>query len=62
MEKAMATHCSIPAWEIPWIQEPGRLRPWGRKRLRHDAVTKQDHVKNIFKGKGYILTSPPLLL
>ena len=57
MEKAMATHSSIPAWEIPSIAEPGRLRPWGRKRIRHGTVAKQHHVKNIFKGKGYIPTS-----
>ena len=25
----MATHFSILAWEIPWIEEPGRLCPWG---------------------------------
>ena len=23
MEKEMATHCSILAWEIPWTEEPG---------------------------------------
>ena len=22
----MATHCSILAWEIPWIEEPGGLQ------------------------------------
>ena len=25
LEKAMATHSSILAWEIPWTQEPGGL-------------------------------------
>ena len=25
MEKEMATHSSILAWEIPWMEEPGRL-------------------------------------
>ena len=25
LEKEMATHSSIPAWEIPWTEEPGRL-------------------------------------
>ena len=25
LEKAMATHCSILAWKIPWTQEPGGL-------------------------------------
>ena len=26
LEKGMATHCSIPAWKIPWTEEPGRLQ------------------------------------
>ena len=25
LEKGMATHSSILAWEIPWTEEPGRL-------------------------------------
>ena len=25
LEKGMVTHSSIPAWEIPWIEEPGGL-------------------------------------
>ena len=25
LEKELATHCSILAWEIPWTEEPGRL-------------------------------------
>ena len=25
LEKGMATHSSILAWRIPWIEEPGRL-------------------------------------
>ena len=24
-EKEMATHSSILAWRIPWVEEPGRL-------------------------------------
>ena len=28
-EKAMATHSSILAWEIPWMEEPGRLLSMG---------------------------------
>ena len=27
LEKEMATHSSIIAWNIPWIQEPGGYRP-----------------------------------
>ena len=30
VEKAMASHSSTVAWKIPWMEEPGSLRPWGR--------------------------------
>ena len=30
LEKEMATHSSILAWEIPWTEEPG-YGPWGRQ-------------------------------
>ena len=26
LEKEMTTHSSIPAWEIPWTEEPSRLK------------------------------------
>ena len=29
LEKGMATHCSIIAWEIPWTEEPGELQSMG---------------------------------
>ena len=29
LEKETATHSSILAWEIPWTEEPGRLRSMG---------------------------------
>ena len=29
LEKEMAAHSSILAWEIPWTQEPGRLQSTG---------------------------------
>ena len=29
LEKAMATHSSILAWEIPWTEEPGGLQTNG---------------------------------
>ena len=31
LEKEMATHYSILAWRIPWMEEPGELRSMGRK-------------------------------
>ena len=39
LEKEMATHYSILAWKIPWMEEPGRLESMGSKRVRHDWVT-----------------------
>ena len=40
LEKEMATHSSIPAWEIPWTEEPGGLQSIGLQRVGHDLVTK----------------------
>ena len=39
VEKAMAPHSSTLAWEIPWIEEPGRLQSMGSRRVRHDWAT-----------------------
>ena len=39
LEKEMATHSSILAWKIPWMEEPGRLQSMGSLRVRHDRVT-----------------------
>ena len=36
----MATHSSIPAWEILWTEVPGRLQSVGSQRVGHDLVTK----------------------
>ena len=33
LDKEMATHSGILAWEIPWAEEPGRLHSWGFKEL-----------------------------
>ena len=33
LEKEMATHSSILAWEIPWAEKPGGYSPWGCKEL-----------------------------
>ena len=36
LEKGMATHSSILAWEIPWTEEPGGLQSIASHRVRHD--------------------------
>ena len=32
LEREMATHSSILAWEIPWTEEPGRLQSMGSQK------------------------------
>ena len=36
LEEEMATHSSIPAWRIPWTEEPGGLQSMGSQRVRHN--------------------------
>ena len=44
LEKEMATHSSIFAWEIPWTEEEAwRATVCGVARVGHDLVTKQQY-------------------
>jgi len=36
LEEDMATHSSILAGKIPWMEEPGSLQSMGLQRVRHD--------------------------
>ena len=35
LKKEMATHSSILAWKIPWMEESGGLQSMGSQRVRH---------------------------
>ena len=35
LEKEMATCSRIPAWRIPWMEEPGGPQSMGSQRVRH---------------------------
>ena len=41
LEKEVATHSCILAWEIPWTEKPGGLQSMRSQRVRHDLATKQ---------------------
>ena len=41
LEKEMATHSSILAWEIPWTEESGGLQSMGSQRIGHKLATEQ---------------------
>ena len=43
LEKEMATHSSILAWEIPWTEEPSRLQSIGSQ---ESDMTKQQNNNN----------------
>ena len=36
LEKKMATHSSILAWRIPWMEEPGGLQSMESQRFGHN--------------------------
>jgi len=40
----MATHSSILAWKIPWMEEPGGLKSMGHKEL--DTTNRLTHICN----------------
>ena len=49
LEKEMAPHSSILAWEIPWTEKPGRLQSMGRKESDtteslHFTSPRTDHI------------------
>ena len=65
LEKKMATHSSILAWEIPWMEESGRLKSMGSQRVGHDWVTNTltflyHYSKDL--GSGLIIRSKATLL
>ena len=39
LDEEMGTHFCIPAWKIPWPEEPGGLQSIGSQRVRHNRVT-----------------------
>ena len=44
LDKEMATHSSILAWEIPWTEEPGGLQSIGLPRVWYDWRTEHAHT------------------
>ena len=36
LEKGMATHSSILAWEVPWTKQPGELQSTGSQKVEYD--------------------------
>ena len=47
LEKEMATHPSILAWRIPWMEEPDGVQSVGLGRVGHDRATNTQHLKGM---------------
>ena len=47
LEKVMATHSSVLAWEIPWTEETGRLQFMGSQRVGHNLACTYAQVQQL---------------
>ena len=59
LEKGMGTHPSIPAWRLPWTEEPGGLEEesMGLQRVRHDWATNTGNLYAMLAKTGVHLYS-----
>ena len=60
LEKEVATHSSIPAWKIPWTEEPGRLQSVhgvakSRTRLSNFTFTFTFTLTTLLSSNSFIL-------
>ena len=60
LKKEMATHFSILAWKIPWIEEVGSCSPWGHKAVRHNWAHTHTFNGKIFTNEEIFLIAPNL--
>ena len=51
LEEGMATHSTVLAWKIPWMEAPGRLQSMGLQIVKHNWET------SLFQG-GYWVGEP----
>ena len=56
----MATRSSIPAWEIPWIEESGGLQSM-RLRKRYDLGAEQQQKQTTYSNQYNPLPGHPVL-
>ena len=54
LEQGMETHSSIPAWRIPWTEEPNGPQSVGSQRVRDNLVTKNMHVQTTFHTRAHM--------
>jgi len=52
LEEEVAPHSSILVWEIPWMEDPGRLQSTGSQGVRYDLVTEHAPAAELMVGGG----------
>ena len=57
LEKEMATHSSILAWEIPRTEEPGGRQSMGSQSVEHNLATK--HIMTVLAWLWRDKKTPP---
>ena len=57
LEKEMASHSSILAWRIPWMEEPGRLQSIGSHTTKG---TWHEFHEDPMAWRGLVFLQPPL--
>ena len=55
LEEGTATHCSILAWKIPWIEEPGGLQ--SMESQESDTTERLHSLHLIRKPKNIVYSS-----
>ena len=50
LEKEMATHSSILAWKILWMEEPGTLQSMGLQKSRLNSTTQNTFLSLVSVG------------
>ena len=51
LEEEMATHSSVLAWKILWMEEPGGLRSMRSQKVKDDLVTKHSFWRKVWVGR-----------
>ena len=44
LEKEVATHSSIIAWEVPWTEEPGCVQSMGSQKSQTQLSDENKHI------------------
>ena len=53
LKKEMAIHSGIPAWEIPWTEEPGGPQSMGSQKSQTHLSNQTQQISSILHGTHF---------